>query len=149
MLDTTRLLKTRDGRPVVILSSAVNRAAAEALGTFGGRVYVGPDDRIVALSTNQYGEVEVNGYDEEGKFLGHGPSPDDLVYAEPERTSEFRTFAPGRTEGSGELGGCRSPTLERALRLTRGPTDWSGVLEIIREDGEVVDVKFHPKVVRG
>lgn len=144
MLDTTRPLKTRDGRTVVVLSTSINRAMAETLGTFGGRIYVQPDDRIVALTTSCDGEVEVNGYDEEGKFLGYTDSPDDLVYAEPERTSEFRTFNPRRTEGSGPLGAFFGKELDRTLRLASVGSVWIGVLEIIREDGKVVDVKFHP-----
>lgn len=138
MLDWNKPLQTRGGERVAFVGGPLPKAAVRKL-----------------VGSGEFRGHETHVYEIDGKFFGtdsggyyyYGGSSDesemDLVNSPEPHTSEFRTFSPDRTPSA--LGAIRCPDLDRAMGLISCYVEWDGVLEIIREGEQVVDVKFHSK----
>lgn len=127
MLNLDKPMQTRDGRDV------------RYLGRLEGDLTF---PLVFAVGSGRGYETNAN-RDENGLYIQGSATPHDIVNV-PERTSMFHTFHAEGCPSHGtrsKIGDCEFTSLEYAEMLIEG--DWEGVLEIIREDGVTVDVKFH------
>lgn len=138
MIDFDKPIRTRDGRKVTIIATGLTVESAQALGSFGGMF--NPDrDTVLAVVDGR-----VKGYAPDGSYIRPHSSDTDLVNFTP-RVSSFLGF---NSEGEGGYGRDMFCSMmeEDSLEDERAaPFENSDcILELIREDGKLVDVKFHP-----
>lgn len=132
-IDWTKPVQTRRGEKVTVLTTTRNH----------------PDYPVVALVTveDEDGglQQDMESFTKDGRYLLCETGQADLINVV-ERTSEFRSFAPrgGGHSGSMIFGGNVSYNLSDAMTCGRMFMDGEGVIELIREDGKLVDVKFYP-----
>lgn len=123
-------VRTRDGRAVRVIATDVR-----------GRFFP-----IVALVSDELGNETVHKFMADGRWhMESRDHPLDLVNV-PVRTSEFRAFADdGRGGGDRtyHVGGSSWDSLDSARQNTAfiGRTH---IIELIREDGELVGIEVHP-----
>lgn len=127
MLDWSKPLKTQDGRKARLLGTVANY----------------PYTHAVAVM-NAEGEEIVESYTDAGRFSEYGENAD-LDLSNDNRSSVFYTFALRGYQNEPHVGGLRSKTLAEAEDLFGDDGYWDGTIELIAEDGRLVDVKFYPR----
>lgn len=144
MIDFDKPIRTRDGREVTIVTTNLTRDIAESLSISEIDVDFDNDSVLAIIDGKHYGFLSSGRYNPEDSFFGE--TEHDLVNYTP-RTSEFRTFRErqkGEAVSKYSLGAVIGKRLGAVSGFLRDEHCWEGVLELIREDGKLVDVKFHP-----
>lgn len=135
MVDFNKPLRTRDGRAVQLVSTDMTPELWDFTRHQLGNVSKF-EDTIAAIV-----DGELLGFKPGGRFFTSEPDGLDLVNVL-QRTSEFRLF-----HSRGEGGNSQTRSLGRftwhSLETVPNSAKYEGVLEIIREDGKLVDVIFH------
>lgn len=144
MLDWNKPLQTRGGDRVTFVGGPLPKAAVLKL--VGGREFCGHETHVYEIEGKFFG-TDADGSDYGVPSL---ESEMDIVNAPAPRTSEFRTFQPDPRANRNSLGNFRAKTLDELTPFLAHKDNldrpmWAGIVEIVREGEQVVDVKFHSK----
>lgn len=142
MIDYSKPLQTRDGRPVTLLATNAPPETVEAL---GGRPLASPflEQTVVCRIGD---EVETFSQSD-GRYFGPldlNKSSLDLANV-PEQRVEFRPLST-RHDRVGPIVGTTAYVSLDAARCETRFADPEGFLEIVKRGDTLVDVKFHPLV---
>lgn len=135
-IDITKPIVNRDGRPAKIIASGLTGPIPGLKNV----AYFGGETLLIEAESGELFYIY-----EDGRTFRDSPHP--RYVNAPERTSVFRQFAPkgnGGARGNMTFGGMEHATLAEARN---GATfiGNEGILELVREGGKLVDVKFHTR----